>query len=102
MKVKIIATGAIAEYNDTYALRLIEQGIACPVDQDTPVPPEPEEEYNIGRFSEYMAELYAGLGQAVRYDTNETETRTATEKEKARRNISAVSVTLDEHTLVFG
>ena len=30
MKVKVIATGNTAEYNDSYAARLIEQGEAVP------------------------------------------------------------------------
>lgn len=32
MKVKIIKTGAIESYNDSYAARLIEQGVAVQVE----------------------------------------------------------------------
>lgn len=42
MKVQIIETGAIVEYEDSYALRLIEQGDATLVSGDTPVTPQPE------------------------------------------------------------
>ena len=33
MKVKIIKTGAIETYNDSYAARLIEQGKAVPMEE---------------------------------------------------------------------
>ena len=42
MRVKILDTGVVADYDDSYALRLIEQGDAILVSGDTPVTPEPE------------------------------------------------------------
>lgn len=42
MKVQIIATGEVYEYEDSYALRLIEQGDAILVSGDTPPTPQPE------------------------------------------------------------
>ena len=38
----MLDTGAVKEYEDTYALRLIEQGKAILVSGDTPITPEPE------------------------------------------------------------
>lgn len=42
MKVRMIDTGAVVEYSDSYAMRLVEQGDAVLVDEGTPVTPEPE------------------------------------------------------------
>lgn len=36
MKVRILATGKVAEYNDSYAARLIEQGKAVAVREEKP------------------------------------------------------------------
>lgn len=41
MKVRIIATGDVIEYEDSYAMRLIEQGDAVLVSGDTPPTPQP-------------------------------------------------------------
>ncbi len=43
MKVRMNDTGAVAEVNDSYGLRLIVQGYAVRVPDMTPAP-EPEEE----------------------------------------------------------
>lgn len=42
MKVQMIDTGVIVEYDDGYAVRLIEQGVAVYVDGETPPTPTPE------------------------------------------------------------
>ena len=42
MKVQMLDTGDVYEYEDSYALRLIEQGDAILVSGDTPVTPQPE------------------------------------------------------------
>lgn len=42
MRVQIIATGEVIDYEDSYALRLIEQGDAILVSGDTPPTPQPE------------------------------------------------------------
>lgn len=41
MKVRMIDTGAVVEYSDSYAMRLIEQGKAVTVDDGTPPTPTP-------------------------------------------------------------
>lgn len=41
MKVRMLDTGAVIEYDDSYALRLIEQGVAVLVSGDTPPTPTP-------------------------------------------------------------
>lgn len=42
MRVQIIETGEVKDFEDSYALRLIEQGDAILVSGDTPPTPEPE------------------------------------------------------------
>ena len=42
MRVQMLDTGDVVEYEDSYALRLIEQGDAILVSGDTPVTPTPE------------------------------------------------------------
>ena len=42
MRVKMLDTGNVVEYEDSYAMRLIEQGDAILVSGDTPVTPTPE------------------------------------------------------------
>ena len=42
MKVKMLDTGTVVEYDDGYAARLIEQGKAVYVDGGTPITPTPD------------------------------------------------------------
>ena len=41
MRVKMLDSGNVVEYEDTYAMRLIEQGDAILVSGDTPITPTP-------------------------------------------------------------
>lgn len=41
MRVRMTDTGDVREYEDSYAVRLIEQGEAVPVDGGTPITPTP-------------------------------------------------------------
>ena len=41
MRVRMINTGEVKEYEDGYAVRLIEQGAAVPVDDAAPITPTP-------------------------------------------------------------
>ena len=63
----MVDTGAIAEYDDSYALRLIEQGKAVYVDGDTPIPPEPEpiDPSQYGELIEALQNRCAELETAV-------------------------------------
>ncbi len=58
MRVKIIETGVVADYEDSYALRLIEQGDAILVSGDTPPTPTPTP-IDPGQYSELITELQA-------------------------------------------
>ena len=42
MKVKLLRSGEIAEFHDSYAARLIEQGRAICVPEEPPIMPPPE------------------------------------------------------------
>lgn len=98
IRVRIIETGEIKEYEESYALRLIEQGVAVYDDGDTPVDPEPvpvdpfkymeifgitveddtglaREAHEIGDLFEYDDKLYVATapiaqGAAIVPDTN--------------------------------
>jgi len=58
MRVKIIATGEVVDYEDIYALRLIEQGDAVLVSGDTPPTPQPEP-IDPSQYSALIQELQA-------------------------------------------
>ena len=58
MKVQLIDTGAVVEYSDSYALRLIEQGDAILVSGDTPPTPQPEP-IDPSQYSALIQELQA-------------------------------------------
>lgn len=67
MKVQMIDTGVIVEYDDGYALRLIEQGMAVFVDGDTPPTPTPQpiDPTQYGALIEALQDRCAALETAV-------------------------------------
>ena len=54
MKVRMIDTGAVVEYSDSYAMRLIEQGKAVTVDDGTPPTPTPIDPSQYGAIIESL------------------------------------------------
>lgn len=56
MKVTVIKTQETFDYEDTYALRLIEQGLAVPAG-DVPPTPQPEPELDPRLYGTYIKEL---------------------------------------------
>lgn len=58
MKVQMLGTGDVYEYEESYAIRLIEQGDAILVSGDTPVTPEPEP-IDPSQYSALIQELQA-------------------------------------------